>query len=88
MSARPCIPWAASAAVTRENATWAYPLLIDLLSVDDTLVNRQFTARNLEKRLGIDLQKMGYRFYMQPEERKTSLAKLRDEILAAANKNN
>ena len=78
---------AASAAVTRESATWAYPLLIDLLSVDDTLVNRQFTARNLEKRLGIDLQEMGYRFYMQPGERKTALAKLRDDILAKAKNN-
>ena len=78
---------AASAAVTRENATWAYPLLVDLLSLDDTLVNRQFTARNLERRLGIDLQEMGYRFYMEPAERRTALAKLRNDILAKAKKN-
>jgi len=79
---------AASAAATRENATWAYPLLIDLLSVDDTLVNRQFTQRNLEKQLGIDLKAKGYQFYMEPNERKAVLAKLRDEILSAAKKNN
>ena len=75
---------AASSAATRESAVWAYPMLLDLLVSDDTLVNRQFTQRNLEERLGIDLKAKGYQFYMMPDERAQMIAKLRAEILAAA----
>lgn len=75
---------AASSAVTREQAAWAYPLLVELLVTDDILVNRQFTQRNLKKFLGLDMKAHGYEFYMEPAKRKHVLAQLRLETLLPA----
>lgn len=71
---------AASSAVTRAKASWAYLLLVDLLETDDTLVNRQFTQRNMRDQLGINLGSKGYEFHMSPPERKQALESVRNEV--------
>lgn len=70
-------------ALLQSDSRWALPQLIGMLD-DPYLINRQFTQRGLEQMLGISLEDRGYRFYMTPEERADSIARLRAEILATA----
>ena len=72
-----------SDSLTRAKANWALPELIGMLD-DDHLINRQFTARGLEKMLGKNLRDLGYRFYMFEEEREEPLRRIRDEFLEGA----
>jgi hypothetical protein len=70
----------AADALTRAEASWALPQIIDALD-DPYLLNRQFARMGLEKMLGIRLQDFGYRFYMMPDERRGPLGKLREALL-------
>ena len=71
---------AAASAVTVADVRWVLPELIDLLSADPYLINRQFTQKRIEEMLGIDLRDHGYRFYMMPEERREVIEKIRPEL--------
>ncbi|MGI9243094.1 MAG: cytochrome c3 family protein, partial [Verrucomicrobiales bacterium] len=72
-----------SDSLTRAKASWALPDLIGMLD-DDHLINRQFTARGLEKMLGRNLRDLGYRFYMFRDEREEPLQRIREELLEQA----
>ena len=65
----------AATAMARTEAPWALPFLVSALD-DPFLVNRQFAARRLEKRLHIRLADFGYRFYFTPKERRPALEAL------------
>ena len=67
-------------ALTRNGDRWALPELLDMLD-DSYLLNRQFTSRGLRRGLGVDPQKYGYLFYMNADQRREPLAKLRQEVL-------
>ncbi len=66
--------------LARTKSRWALPQLIDALD-DPFLLNRQFTAKAIEKMLDIDLKEFDYRFYMTPDERREPLTKIRAALL-------
>ena len=63
----------------RQQAHWAVDRLVDALN-DPFLLNRQFAERGMEKLLGSEIMKSGYRFYMTPEERRDHIHTIRDAI--------
>ncbi|MCM2369732.1 hypothetical protein [Aporhodopirellula aestuarii] len=65
----------------RTKSLWAIDELVDALD-DPFLINRQFVGRGLEQMLNINLEDVGYQFYMTADERREALEKLRDEIQA------
>ena len=67
---------AAADGLFRNRATWAIAELIDALD-DPLLINRQFARMGIEKMLSIRLTDFGYRFYMDPDERRKPLIRLR-----------
>ncbi|MBW3599209.1 MAG: cytochrome c family protein [Planctomycetes bacterium] len=70
-------------AACRAGSRELLPELIEMLD-DPFLLNRQFTARGLEKMLDIRLDDYGYRFYMSPQERAGPLRLLRSKLLGSA----
>lgn len=62
----------AGAAIARQKATWALPLLIEQLD-DPFLLNRQFALKEIQDWFGVDLSQAGYRFYDSREERQMAL---------------
>ncbi|MCA9108641.1 MAG: hypothetical protein KDA52_01735 [Planctomycetaceae bacterium] len=66
--------------LTRAEAAWALPELIDALD-DPYLLNRQFAQIGLERMLGIDLSEVDYQFYQMPRERSAPLQQLRRKLL-------
>ncbi|MEZ6051228.1 MAG: hypothetical protein R3C02_07555 [Planctomycetaceae bacterium] len=66
--------------LTRAEAAWALPELIDALN-DPYLLNRQFAQIGLERMLGIDLSEVDYQFYQMPRERSAPLQQLRRKLL-------
>ena len=74
----------AAQALILARQSWAIPALIDQLDSDPFLINRQLTQSGLDKWLGVKLRDLGYQFYMTPEERKETIARLRAELLARA----
>ena len=68
--------------LARTNSRWALPQLIEALD-DPYLLNRQFARRALESMMGIRLEKHGYRFFMDREERRKPLEKIRRALLPA-----
>ena len=75
----------AASALTKANARWALPELIDMLD-DPFLINRQFTQSGLEEMLNLRLHEFGYRFYMMRDERRVPLGRVRAAILKQATK--
>jgi hypothetical protein len=73
----------AADALTRTNARWALPELIEALD-DPYLTNRQFALIGLERMLGIQLKEHGYRHYMTAEERRGPIDELRKTLLSDA----
>jgi hypothetical protein len=69
----------AADALTRAGAKWALDDVVGLLD-DPYLLNRQFTARGVERMLGIDLRDHGYRFYMFKDERDGPLQRVRKAL--------
>jgi predicted CXXCH cytochrome family protein len=72
----------AADALTRSGGKKVLPELLEALD-DPYLLNRQFTARGLQDRLGLRLADFGYRFYMTRAERRGPLAELRKRCLGA-----
>ena len=70
----------AADSLTRANARWALPELIDSLD-DPFMLNRQFTRIGLERMQNIRLKDFGYEFQMTADERKAPLKRLRDILL-------
>lgn len=68
--------------LSRAEATWALPELIDALD-DPYLLNRQFARIGLERMLGVRLSEFDYHFYQMPSERESSLKQLRQRFLPA-----
>lgn len=58
---------------------WAGEDLLAALD-DPFLLNRQFAVEVIEKVFDVDLDEVGYKFYMTPEERKEPIAKLRAQL--------
>ncbi len=76
---------AAGWALTQSDADWALDALIDSLN-DDHLINRQFLQTGLDRMLGVKLKEKGYQFYLTEPERRTALARLKQEIKRPAGK--
>ena len=70
----------AADSLSRANATWALPELIDALD-DPYLLNRQFAEIGLERMLEKTLNQFGYHFYQTPDERRTSIEAVRRGVL-------
>lgn len=67
-------------AISRAEAHWALPQLLDAL--DDTyLLNRQFARIAVERLMGVRLTDFGYEFFMTDEERVAPLRELRERLL-------
>ncbi len=66
-------------AISRANARWALPSVVDALD-DPYLLNRQFARIALERWLNVRLEDHGYRFYMTPEERREPLERVRAKV--------
>ena len=64
----------------RAKETSLLPALIDMLN-DPFLINRQFTQRGLEEMQNLRLDKLGYRFYLSPQERSEVLPNIRGALL-------
>jgi hypothetical protein len=73
----------AAEALTKANARWALPALIDTLD-DPYLETRQFTQKGLEEMLGRRLSDFGYRFWLMKDERQVPLMRMRNELLKKA----
>ena len=69
-----------SDALTRADAKWAIDDIINVLD-DPYLINRQFTARGLQKMLGVDVRDFGYQFYMFKAERAEPLTRIRESMV-------
>jgi predicted CXXCH cytochrome family protein len=54
--------------------------LLDLLTVDEHLINRQFVQRELRRSLDFDLKAEGYQFYNSRTEREQKIALLRPKL--------
>jgi len=67
-------------ALARAGANWAMNDLVDMLD-DPYLINRQFTARGLDRMLEIDLRDHGYQFFMFSKERAGPIAKIRELLM-------
>lgn len=76
----PAVRLVAADALSRSDARWALPQLIDALD-DRYLLNRQFARRGLEQMLGLRLAEFGYRFYMTPQERRAPIQRLKQQLL-------
>ena len=57
--------------------------LLDLLTVDGHLINRQFIQRELDRSLGVNLKSQGYQFYQPLAERRAAIARIRSRLQAA-----
>lgn len=68
-------------AVIREEAWWALPEVLDLIATDKHMINRQFTQKRLNEKLGYDLRKHDFQFYDSPEHRLKRMADLKPDIL-------
>lgn len=68
--------------LSRAEATWALPQLIDALD-DPFLLNRQFVQIGLERMLGVNLSKFDYYFYQTPSERESRLHQIRRRYLSS-----
>ena len=69
-------------AVVRHRAVWSLEFLVARLD-DEFLINRQFSARGLEKMLGLDLFELGYRFHESRSERKRGVKRVRELVLGS-----
>jgi hypothetical protein len=67
---------AAAGAAATSAAPWVLPELFRLLAEDEQLLNRQFTQRRLEERLGIKFKDKGYQFYMTGPERTAAIRRI------------
>ena len=56
------------------------PHLIDFVTEDSHLINRQFIQRRLDKRMGIKLRNLGFNFYQPREERRAIMAQIRPQL--------
>lgn len=70
----------AADALCRANAKWATPELVNMLD-DQFVLNRQFTRMGLESMLHVKLKDYGYEFYMQGDERRKPIEKVRAVLL-------
>lgn len=66
-------------ALSRANAKWALPAVVEALD-DPYLLNRQFARIALERWLNLRLEDHGYRFYMTPEERREPVERVRAAV--------
>jgi len=75
-SSDPSVRLIAADALARTDSQWALPQLIDALD-DRYLLNRQFARQAIERMLGVRLEQYGYRYYMEDEERRKPLSRIR-----------
>jgi hypothetical protein len=54
---------------------------LDLIATDKHMINRQFTQKRLNEKLGYDLRKHDFQFYDSPEHRRKRMAELKPDIL-------
>jgi predicted CXXCH cytochrome family protein len=64
----------------QQRADWAIADLVEMLD-DDFMINRQFTSRGLQDFLGVKLKDYGYEFYMQSEERRQPIDRIRKALV-------
>ena len=64
----------------QQRADWAIADLVEMLD-DDFMINRQFTSRGLQDFLGVKLKDYGYEFYMQSEQRRQPIERIRKALL-------
>jgi predicted CXXCH cytochrome family protein len=76
----------AADALTRAHDVKALPDLLEALD-DSFLLNRQFAAKELKERMGVNADDFGYRFYMSSQERRKPLADLKAKWLPAGGAN-
>ena len=69
----------AAEALTRANARWALPQLINILD-DPYLLNRQFAQTGIQRMLEIRLLDFGYRYYQTPDERREPISRIRTAL--------
>jgi hypothetical protein len=79
-SDNPAVRLVAADALTREHDRQALPQLLDTLD-DPYLVNRQFAGMGLQRMLELRLGDFGYHFYLDREERRGPLSKMRAKYL-------
>ncbi len=72
-------------ALSRANAMWALPAVVEALD-DPYLLNRQFARIALERWLNLRLEDHGYRFYMTPEERREPVERVRAAVTGLINR--
>lgn len=75
---------AAAEAMAITDAQRWLPELVEFMTEDTHLVNRQFIQRRLEESLGIKFRDQGFRFYMSREERREIMARLRPRLEATS----
>lgn len=76
----------AADSLAKQRVDWAMPHLLDLLANDSNIINRQFTQRGIDQALGVKLKDMGYQFYHPEKQRRSVIAKLKDELVERAKK--
>lgn len=67
-------------ALTKADARWALPGLIEMLK-DSHIINRQFTQKNIDEMLGVKLKDMGYQYYLAPPERAEAVERIRERLM-------
>jgi len=77
---------AAEAMATSDPRRWL-PELIEFMTEDTHLVNRQFIQRRLDAALGIKLREKGFQFYMTKEQRREVMARIKPGLEVAAERN-
>lgn len=66
--------------LAREGLSWSLPQLMEVLASDSNIINRQFTQRRIEEKLGLRLKDLGYQFYAPEAERKTAAKRIEPQI--------
>ena len=74
--------------LAREGLSWALPQLLDVLAADSNVINRQFTQRRIEEKLGLRLKDLGYQFYFPEAERQAVAGRLAAPLTARLNAGN
>lgn len=65
--------------VSDDFANWL-PHLINFVTEDSHLINRQFIQLRLDEELGIKLRNLGFNFYQPREERRAIMAQIRPQL--------
>jgi hypothetical protein len=66
--------------LAREGLSWALPQLMEVLGTDSNIINRQFTQRRIEEKLGLRLKDLGYQFYAPETERQAAIKRIGPQL--------